>query len=733
MLKNRLASSCFAVVCRLATFGIRRPTSHHLSPFTFHPSPFFTLLLIFHLSPFILHLFAYSPSFDISASSTNLIVTEQTAITLRLRMPGLGDPFAEQPPFLNQRPPHIEAEFLSPDWSPGPLAAVDPKQLFEGQSRRRRGDVPSFTLNNYVSNDIFSSMGDPFGMMDDDFFGRSMLGPRKTLFPFVARRGRAGGTNVWEFTVTTAPYRAASQGTVKIPPVRISVPMIVSVREGRDRFGRRAHVPELREIRLETKPLEIVVNGPPSAGRPEEFCGALSSNLSVRGTLDTNVCTAGDPLVFTLDVSGAADLAAVYPPSLDKLVKSDAFRVDAGSVKTDTFADFRRFTWRVRAVKAGTGEFPSIPVAYYDLGKRAYVTLRTDKIPIQVKAGAQATLGALDEEGGEADVLPMPDGIDLDPSGAAALPFLPHLALSVLLFVLPPLLFIAIRLAPPVRRRVAARNAAYRKATAFARCRKALRGRDAERRRQAIRKFFDVRYGVNGAAVTAADAERLMSQDFTPEEIALVTSALAEMDRTEYSARTTLTSFAILFTAVLGGVGASLAAPSSPDFTYRRASVLATRATDEAGFRAAAAYADCIEAGAANPIVFMDYGTCALMAGDAKAAQAAFRRAERWGGETPSTRRGLVAARARLLQDPRAELSPARMLLRPHVLYSADVRLLFAAAAWAVLWLAALLPPGWWRRFILFWGIAVFAAAAISATVSLVEERLEEGGVHAKA
>lgn len=720
-------SNCIAVVCRLATFGIQRPTSHHLSPF-------FTLLLAFYLSPFTFHLLAYSPSFDISASSTNLIVTEQTAITLRLRMPGLGDPFVDQPPFLNQRAPHMEAEFLSPDWSPGPLAAVDPKQLFEGQSRRRRGDVPSFTLNNYVSNDIFSSMGDPFGMMDDDFFGRSMLGPKKTLFPFTVRHGKVDGTNLWEFTVTTAPYRAASQGTVKIPPVRISIPMIVAVREGRDRFGRRAHVPELREVRLETKPLEIVVNGPPSAGRPEEFCGALSSNLTVRGTLDTNVCTAGDPLVFTLDISGAADLAAVYPPALDKLVKDDAFRVDAGSVKTDTFADFRRFTWRVRAVKAGTGEFPSVPVAYYDLGKRAYVTLRTDKIPIQVKAGAQATLGALDEEGGEADVLPMPDGIDLDPAGAAALPFLPHLALSILLFVLPPLLFLAIRLAPPVRRRMAARNAAYRKATAFSRCRKALRGRDIDRRRQAIRTFFEVRYGVNGAAVTAADAERLMSPDFSPEEIAIVTAALAEMDRTEYSARTTLTSFLVLFAAVLGGVGASLAAPSSPDFTYRRASVLATRATDEAGFRAAAAaYADCLDAGAANPIIFMDYGTCALMAGDAKAAQAAFRRAERWGGETSSTRRGLVAARARLLQDPRAELSPARMFLRPHVLYSADARLLFAACVWAVLWMAALLPPGWWRRFILFWGIAVFAAAAISATVSLVEERLEEGGIHAQA
>ncbi len=681
-----------------------------------------------------LPLAAFQPSFEISASATNLIVTEQTAITLRLRLAGLDDPFAEQPPFLNQRPPHVEAAFLTSDWSPGPLAAVDPKQLFEGGSRRRR-DVPSFTLNNYVSNDIFSSMGDPFGMMDDDFFGRSMLGPKKTLFPFTAKRTKADGKNVWEFTVTTAPYRAVTAGTVTIPSVRISIPLIVSVREGRDRFGRRAHVPELRETHLATKPLTIVVGGPPTAGRPSAFCGAVSSNLAVRATLDTNVCTAGDPLVFTLDVSGAADLASVYPPALGKLVTGDVFRVDEASVKTDTFADSRRFTWRVRAVKAGTVEFPSIPVAWYDLGKRAYVTVNTDKIPIQVKAGAQATLGALDETGDETDALPMPDGIDLDPQGAAACPFLPHLALSLLLFIAPPIMFLVIRLAPPVRRRVAARNAAYRKATAFGRCRRALRGRDAGRRRAAIRAFFAVRYGVNGAAVTAADAERLMAPDYAAEEIALVTSALAELDRTEFAARKTVVSLLVLLAAVLGGAGASLAAPASPDFTYRRASVLATRAADEAGFRAAAdAYRGCLAAGSANPILFTDLGTCVLLAGDAKGAAAAFARAERWGGETPSTRRGLLAARARMLQDPRAELPLARLFFRPHVMFSADARLLAAAALWAFVWLAALLPPGGWRRFLLFWGIALFAVAAISVSVSVAEELIERGGeIHAQA
>ena len=319
--------------------------------------------------------------------------------------------------------------------------------------------------------------------------------------------------------------------------------------------------------------------------------------------------------------------------------------------------------------------------------------------------------------------------------GAAALPFLPHLTLSLVLFILPPILFLAVRLFPPVRRRVAARNAAYRKSTAFRRCCRALRGRDADRRRAAIRAFFDVRYGVNGAAVTAADAARIMAPDYTAEEIALVTSALAELDRTEFAARKTVVSALVLFAAVLGGAGSAFAAPVAADFAYRRASVLATRATDEAGFRKAAdAYLACAADGAANPILFMNIGTCALLAGDAKGAYAAFARAERWGGETPSTRRGLLAARAQQLQDPRAELPLARAFFRPHVLYSADVRLLVAAGAWALLWLVALLPPGAWRRLLLFWVLAIFLAAAISASVSLAEERLEEGGaIHAQA
>ena len=41
-------------------------------------------------------------------------------------------------------------------------------------------------------------------------------------------------------------------------------------------------------------------------------------------------------------------------------------------------------------------------------------------------------------------------------------------------------------------------------------------------RAAALRRFFADRYGVNGAAVTAADARRLMAPDFAEAEIALL-------------------------------------------------------------------------------------------------------------------------------------------------------------------------------------------------------------------
>ncbi len=662
---------------------------------------------------------------ELAATATNLVVTEEVRIAVRLWLPPLEGELAEFRPFLNQRPPHVTAGFLAPDWKSPALVPVDPRRLPPVPSRSLDPNVPVYTLNSYVSDDLFGGMRDPFALLDDDFFDRA-LGRREQRFPFQSRRVARDGVNGWEFSFETAPYRAAAPGRVEIAPATVKVPLIAGVRTGRDRFGRAVKVPDLKELRLQTKPLVLEVLEPPTAGRPADYCGALASNLTATATLDASVCTAGDPLMLTLDIAGANDAAAVHPPSFSSVLNAGGvFRLDEASLKTETLSAARRFTWRVRALKAGTVEFPALSVSYYDLGKRAYATVRTEMIPVQVKAGAQATLGALGDLGADAAAFPFPDGIDLDPRGARTEPLLPRLGLAVTLFVAAPVLFLLIRLTPPVRRRVVARRAARRRECAFAKCRRALEGRDLAKQGAAIRRFFADRYGVNGATVTAADARRLMAADFTAAEIALVAEALSDSDRLNYSAKKTIVSLLIVGLAALGSFAAST------DFTYRRACSLAGPAVDEAGFRKAeAAFADCVCAGAANPVLFSNLGACAVMAGDPRAALAAYRRAERWGGETASTRRGVRAAWARIKNDPRADVPLIRLFLRPHDLFSLDARLVFAAAMWAVCWLLALLPAGTFRRLLLTCAALVCLATVVSVSVSLAEEAVAEGVVH---
>lgn len=208
------------------------------------------------------------------------------------------------------------------------------------------------------------------------------------------------GTNVWLYTVKI-PVKADKAGMMAIGPVSISVPIRT------DFFG---FVAQTADYRSGIARLNVV--SPPEEGRPKSYCGAVSRNFRVSAELDTNVCTSGDPLLFTLEVTGATDLSMVYPPeSLAAAFRGTPFRIDLASRKTDSDDNAKRFVWRVRALKAGTVEFPSIAVSFFDIASRSYRTISTEPIPVQVKAGVQVALETVDD--GERDGFPMPDGLEL--------------------------------------------------------------------------------------------------------------------------------------------------------------------------------------------------------------------------------------------------------------------------------------------------------------------------------
>ena len=242
-------------------------------------------------------------------------------------------------------------------------------------------------------------------------------------------REERDGVNWWRVTLVSEPIPAEKAGRLDIGPVTVEASLFDG-RFQRGFFGPQAHT----VTRRFTAPrVTVTVHEPPQEGRPAAYCGAIGSNVTAVARLDANVCTAGDPLVLTLTVAGATDPSRIRMPALEKDVNADGvFRIDASSVKSSLNGGARVFTWRVRARKAGTVEFPSLPFAFFDVGRRTYRTIRTESIPVQVKAGAQVTLGLSDEEAdGEGD-FPMPDGLDLDfpDSGTDAFTFRRAVALA---------------------------------------------------------------------------------------------------------------------------------------------------------------------------------------------------------------------------------------------------------------------------------------------------------------
>ena len=666
---------------------------------------------------------ALEPYAELSATSTNLIVTESARISLTVCVPGheIKELDENHPPFMPKRPPHVNAPFVSEEWTSPAVEKGDVNEMLNKNGRRQLG----FSLNNFVSDPFESMMNrNPFeSMFDRDPF--ESLGPKKKIFPAEHTVEKKDGETVWRFTLDFPPFKAIAPGKAKIEDVTVVLPLIDKL--VRDRYNRPRV--SLKEILLKTEPLEIVVSEPPEENRPSSYCGAIGSNVTAKASLDANVCTAGDPMMLTLSIDGVANPSGVVSPHFENLPANGFFRLDESSVKTDTASASRKFTWRMRVMKAGTIEFPPLEVGVYDLTERAYKILKTEAIPVQVKAGAQIAL-KLDEENLDGEIpFPMPDGIDLNDDGWKKTPMLPRLGISTILFVLPPFAFLFLRFAPNAIRSARTKRKERLVANAFAKCKKTLkRTANPERKDKAVREFLSVRYGVNAASVTALDAKTLMKNDFSEEDVRLAVSAIEEADLSRYSSGKGIVR-ALPLLATLAFLTASLFAdaPNRTEFSWQRANSIAVNATDEEGFlRAAKAYGEAIRNGAENPVAYRNYGACLLMAGKAPKAQAAFQKAELYNGETPSLRRDLKAARARIANDPRAELSLMRIFFKPHFAFSLDSRLFALSVSWALVWMVLLLPKGSFKRFAVILTVSFLVLLAASVSASLLEERLTE-------
>lgn len=170
----------------------------------------------------------------------------------------------------------------------------------------------------------------------------------------------------------------------------------------------------------------------PEAGRPIDYSGAVGS-LHASASADRRDVDAGDSIKLSVEWTGDANLEFFEPPDLSRLDAFKGFRVYGTNDKKSY--ERRTVVYDIAPITPEIQAIPPVPLKAFDPAKKAYVTVQTDPIPIQVRALTGAT--GLAEEGGRTTTVVDIHDIQAQPVAGAAIsrsrPWAPAGALGAVL------------------------------------------------------------------------------------------------------------------------------------------------------------------------------------------------------------------------------------------------------------------------------------------------------------
>jgi tetratricopeptide (TPR) repeat protein len=143
---------------------------------------------------------------------------------------------------------------------------------------------------------------------------------------------------------------------------------------------------------LSTDSTVIIAVDPPLSGRPSDYGGAVG-NLRVAARLDTSASRVGDPLVFTVRVTGTGNVKLFPRPNVGfgwaTLVKGDE-RVEVDTTAR-RIAGTKEFDWVLTPKIAGELDVPPIHYSYFNPDSRRYEVASTNPAHVHVNPGTLAS------------------------------------------------------------------------------------------------------------------------------------------------------------------------------------------------------------------------------------------------------------------------------------------------------------------------------------------------------
>ena len=149
-------------------------------------------------------------------------------------------------------------------------------------------------------------------------------------------------------------------------------------------FGDRLAITDSRPVTAKAEVNSTEVLPIPSTDQPADYRGAVG-RYTIIAEIDSKNVTAGDPITLRLGIAGDGPMELVQAPPLHDIesLAADFLVSDqplAGFVQDDT----KFFVTTIRPRSESVNQIPAIPFSFFDPNKKAYQTIYTQPIDIEV-------------------------------------------------------------------------------------------------------------------------------------------------------------------------------------------------------------------------------------------------------------------------------------------------------------------------------------------------------------
>jgi hypothetical protein len=176
-------------------------------------------------------------------------------------------------------------------------------------------------------------------------------------------------------------------GTVNFGPCVLKAQLAVQNRSSsllEEMMGRA----QVREVPITIDALPITVLPLPEEGKPSDFSGAVGQwNLEV--TAKPTEVAVGDPITFTIKISGSGNIDTVPTPKLGGLDEFKTYEPTTKTTKDDLNTTGERVIQQVLIARSPeVKQLPEVRLVYFDPVAKAYKTADQAPVKIVVKAGS---------------------------------------------------------------------------------------------------------------------------------------------------------------------------------------------------------------------------------------------------------------------------------------------------------------------------------------------------------